>query len=79
MPAGSRIFSVSPALDGLTSSLTWSVPKGAVLGGDFHLHHFALKEREQVDSAKGNPIRPLKCPQILLCSVTVWDGEWEVL
>lgn len=79
MPAGTRVFSVSPSLDVLTSSLRCSVPKGAVLGADFHLHCFALKEREQADSAKGNPIKPLEQPQILLCSVTAWDGKWEVL
>lgn len=73
------MFSVSPSPDELTSSLRWFVPKGAVLGADFYSHHFALKEREWVDSAEGNPIKPLRHPQTLLCSATVWDGEWEVL
>lgn len=71
------MFSVSPSLAGLMSSLRWSVPKGAVLGADVHC--FALKERELVDSAKGNSIKLLKHPQILLCSATAWGGEWEVL
>lgn len=42
------MFPVSPSLDGLMSSLGWSVPKGAVLGTEFQ-YHFTLKEREQVD------------------------------
>lgn len=72
------MFSVIPSLARLMSSLRWPIPKGAVLGADFYLHHFALKERT-VDLAKGNPIKPLKHPQILLCSATAWGGEWKLL
>lgn len=61
------MFSVSPSLDGLSSSLRWSLTKGAVLGAGFYLHHSALKEREQTDTAKGSPIKPLDHLQILLC------------
>lgn len=91
VPAESWAFSVSSLLEGLTNSLTRSVPKGAVLGADFHLYCFALKERKQLDSGKGNPIKPSKHPQILVwqCHCVGWRaggivkvgrevGGWDV-
>lgn len=69
VPAETQAFSASSSLDGLTSSLRQSV-----LGADFHLWFFALKERKQVDSVKGNAIKPPKHPQVLLwqCHCIGW-------